>query len=132
MRLYVPLTIDRLAAAHSAGKFEPPLTVYAVTPALREWYAAGDEEELEYAAMAQAARASIGLIAALCTWMPRRRRYSSRRPWRSGMRRKTGTRTLYSRSMRAKVKTCCGMRPRRCPTCSPRRVTVLGDGRVRS
>jgi hypothetical protein len=64
MRLYVPLTIERLAAAHSAGKFEAPLTVYAVTPALREWYAAGDEEELEYAAMAQAARASIGLIAA--------------------------------------------------------------------
>jgi hypothetical protein len=35
-----------------------------VTPALREWYVEGDDEELEYAAMAQAARASIGLLAA--------------------------------------------------------------------
>ena len=64
MRLYIPLTLSGLAVAHAAGELAPPITVYAVTPALREWYAAGDEEELEYAAMAQAARASIGLLAA--------------------------------------------------------------------
>jgi hypothetical protein len=72
MRLYVPLTLARLAAAHAAGEVVPPVTVYAVTPALREWYAAGDEEELEYAAMAQAARASVGLIAADPTAVRRR------------------------------------------------------------
>jgi hypothetical protein len=36
---------------------------FAVTPALREAYASGDEEELEYAALTEAARASLRLIA---------------------------------------------------------------------
>jgi hypothetical protein len=36
---------------------------YAVTPALREAYASGDEEELEYAALTEAARASLRLLA---------------------------------------------------------------------
>jgi hypothetical protein len=39
-------------------------TAFALTPALRESYTAGDAEELEYAAMADAARASIRLLAA--------------------------------------------------------------------
>lgn len=65
MRVYVPSTLPGLAAACHAGEFGPaPLTGYAVTPALREWYTEGDDEELEYAAMAQAARASVGLLAA--------------------------------------------------------------------
>jgi hypothetical protein len=65
MRLYIPSTLRRLGEACNAGEFgPPPLTAYAVTPALREWYAEGDDEELEYAAMAQAARASVGLLAA--------------------------------------------------------------------
>ena len=65
MRIYLPSTIPLLDAACRAGEIGPaPLTAYAVTPALREWYAGGDDEELEYAAMAQAARASVGLIAA--------------------------------------------------------------------
>lgn len=65
MRVYVPATLRSLGAACNAGEIGPaPLTVYAVTPALREWYAEGDDEELEYAAMAQAARASVGLLAA--------------------------------------------------------------------
>ncbi|MFF0269446.1 DUF6912 family protein [Kribbella sp. NPDC004536] len=65
MRVYVPSTLRLLSAACNAGEIGPaPLTVYAVTPALREWYAEGDDEELEYAAMAQAARASVGLLAA--------------------------------------------------------------------
>jgi hypothetical protein len=41
-----------------------PLTAFAVTPGLREWYVDDDIEELEYAASAEAARASLRLIAA--------------------------------------------------------------------
>jgi hypothetical protein len=64
MRIYIPSTLRLLDDACHAGEFGPqPLTVYAVTPALREWYSEGDDEELEYAAMAQAARASVGLLA---------------------------------------------------------------------
>ncbi|MFG1624701.1 DUF6912 family protein [Kribbella sp. NPDC049227] len=65
MRVYIPSTLRLLSVACTAGEIGPaPLTAYAVTPALREWYAEGDDEELEYAAMAQAARASVGLLAA--------------------------------------------------------------------
>ncbi|WP_405056238.1 hypothetical protein OG474_26290 [Kribbella sp. NBC_01505] len=64
MRVYIPSTLRLLDEACHAGEFGPqPLTVYAVTPALREWYAEGEDEELEYAAMTQAARASVGLLA---------------------------------------------------------------------
>jgi hypothetical protein len=41
---------------------EPPLPGYAVTPALREWYAEGDLEELEYVALTLAAKASVRLL----------------------------------------------------------------------
>ena len=65
MRVYIPSTIGLLDTACHVGEFGPaPQVAYAVTPALREWYTDGDDEELEYAAMAQAARASIGLLAA--------------------------------------------------------------------
>jgi hypothetical protein len=65
MRVYIPSTFPLLDRACHAGEFGPaPLVAYAVTPALREWYIEGDDEELEYAAMAQAARASVGLLAA--------------------------------------------------------------------
>jgi hypothetical protein len=37
-------------------------TAFALTPALREAYTSGDDEELEYAAMSQAARASLRLL----------------------------------------------------------------------
>ncbi|MFL6240079.1 MAG: DUF6912 family protein [Actinomycetes bacterium] len=50
----------------------PPTTAYAVTPALREWYAEGDLEELEYAATLAAARASLRLLADDAS-VPRRR-----------------------------------------------------------
>nr|WTB31613.1 hypothetical protein OG781_20865 [Streptomyces sp. NBC_00830] len=64
MRVYVPLTLSGLAAAHRAGEVGPgPLTAYAVTPALREWYVSDDIEELEYAALNRAAAASLRLIA---------------------------------------------------------------------
>jgi len=65
MRVYIPFTIPLLDAACHAGELGPaPFLGYAVTPALREWFATSDDEELEYAAMAQAARASVGLLAA--------------------------------------------------------------------
>ncbi|QNE77007.1 hypothetical protein F0344_22445 [Streptomyces finlayi] len=64
MRVYVPLTLSGLAAAHRAGEVGPgPLTAYAVTPALREWYVSDDIEELEYAALSRAASASLRVIA---------------------------------------------------------------------
>ncbi|MFC8128963.1 DUF6912 family protein [Streptomyces sp. NPDC057302] len=64
MRVYVPLTLSRLAEAYKAGELGPePLTAYAVTPALREWYVSDDIEELEYAALNRAGLASLRLIA---------------------------------------------------------------------
>ncbi|MFF0431786.1 DUF6912 family protein [Streptomyces sp. NPDC004327] len=64
MRVYVPLTLPGLAQAHKSGELGPgPLTAYAVTPALREWYVSDDIEELEYAALNRAAAASLRLLA---------------------------------------------------------------------
>ncbi|MFE2877025.1 DUF6912 family protein [Streptomyces roseus] len=64
MRVYVPLTLPGLAEAHKAGELGPaPLTAYAVTPGLREWYVSDDIEELEYAALGRAAAASLRLLA---------------------------------------------------------------------
>lgn len=56
--MYCALTLPALAAVLDAGTLESPVA-YAVTPALREWYTDGDEEELEYAATTAAARASL-------------------------------------------------------------------------
>ncbi|MFI0085456.1 DUF6912 family protein [Streptomyces bobili] len=66
MRVYVPLTLPGLAEAHKTGELGPsgPLTAYAVTPGLREWYVSEDIEELEYAALGRAALASLRLLAA--------------------------------------------------------------------
>jgi hypothetical protein len=65
MRVYLPTTLAALPGILSAGELAPaPLRGYAVTPALREAYASGDEEELEYIAMLTAARESLRLLAA--------------------------------------------------------------------
>jgi hypothetical protein len=73
MRVYLPTTFPALAAAAAAGEFGPaPLLAYAVTPALREWYASGDSEELEYAATVDAARECLRLLAADPSAPPRR------------------------------------------------------------
>lgn len=64
MRVYVPATLTMLHQMLADGRLEPAsLTAFALTPRLRENYVAGTEEELEYAAMAEAARASLRLIA---------------------------------------------------------------------
>ena len=47
-------------------------SIPAVTPALREWYASGSDDELEYAALSRAARLSLELLADEVT-APRRR-----------------------------------------------------------
>jgi hypothetical protein len=63
MRVYLPSTLAALAPVLAAGQVGPaPVCGYAVTPALREWYASGDLEELEYMALTQAARASLRLL----------------------------------------------------------------------
>jgi hypothetical protein len=63
VRVYVPSTLPGLRelSAHAELRADP-LLAYAVTPALREWYTSGDEEELEYAAMTDAARASLRML----------------------------------------------------------------------
>jgi hypothetical protein len=61
VRVYLPTTLAGLRAALDAGEV-PAGTGYAVTPALREWYVEGDLEQLEYAAGAAAARASLRLL----------------------------------------------------------------------
>jgi len=63
MRVYLPATSSMLRRLHESGVLGPqPLTAFAVTPALREYYLDDDIEELEYAASADAARTSLRLI----------------------------------------------------------------------
>ena len=64
MRVYIPATWPMLRKLVAAGRFDPVGgTAFALTPRLRESYVAGEEEELEYAAMNEAARASLRLLA---------------------------------------------------------------------
>jgi len=64
--VYLPATTSVLRALGDDGRLTGPLTAFAVTPGLREFYAlsdaGADEEELEYAALLAAARASLRLI----------------------------------------------------------------------
>ncbi len=63
MRVYLPATLPALRRLLDDDRLgDAPLPAYAVTPALREWYAEGDDEELEYAAMALAAAASVRML----------------------------------------------------------------------
>jgi len=73
MRVYLASTMPALGKALQAGELGPaPLAGFAVTPALRESYASGDEEELEYTALTLAARASLRLLSADADAPPRR------------------------------------------------------------
>lgn len=64
MRVYLPSTLPTLADVLAKGEVgPPPVRAFAVTPALREAYAAGDDEELEYVAMLAAARQSLRMLA---------------------------------------------------------------------
>ncbi len=63
MRVYLPSTLPALADILVKGETgPPPLPAFAVTPALREAYVSGDDEELEYVAMLAAARQSLRLL----------------------------------------------------------------------
>ncbi|WP_104524624.1 DUF6912 family protein [Blastococcus atacamensis] len=66
MRVYLPATTNVLRTLVDEGRLPAPQTVFAVTPQLREFYAVSDAEadteELEYAALLTAARASLRLI----------------------------------------------------------------------
>lgn len=65
MRVYLPATVSMLEKLQADGALQPVSgTVFALTPSLRESYTSGSTEELEYAAMAEAARASLRLLAA--------------------------------------------------------------------
>jgi hypothetical protein len=65
VRVYLPATLPAVAGLLRDSEIRPePARGYAVTPALREWYASGDVEELEYVAMTHAARESLRLLAA--------------------------------------------------------------------
>jgi len=79
MRVFLPSTLPTLARALQTGQLneagqlnDGSVPGFAVTPALREAYASGDEEELEYAALTEAARASLRLLAANPAAPPRR------------------------------------------------------------
>jgi hypothetical protein len=73
MRVYLPGTTRSLQALVESGELgPPPMTAFAVTPGLREWYIEGDLEELEYAALLDAARGSLRLLDEDPT-VPRRR-----------------------------------------------------------
>ena len=63
VRVYVPATVPMLAQMRARGQLGAgPTVAHAVTPALREWYAEGDEEELEYVAFTRAAQAALQLL----------------------------------------------------------------------
>jgi hypothetical protein len=64
MRVYIPATWPMLRKLVAKGRLDPVGgTAFALTPRLRESYVAGDDEELEYAALSEAARASLRLLA---------------------------------------------------------------------
>ncbi|WP_433390319.1 DUF6912 family protein [Micromonospora sp. KLBMP9576] len=62
VRVYVPATVPMLTLLRGPGL--PVAAAHAVTPTLREWYAEGDEEELEYVAFTRAAQDALQLLEA--------------------------------------------------------------------
>jgi hypothetical protein len=63
VRVYVPATVPLLATLRADGHLGAgPLVAHAVTPSLREWYAEGDQEELEYVAFTRAAQDALRLL----------------------------------------------------------------------
>ena len=66
MRVYLPATTTMLRTLVDEGVLSAPHTAFAVTEALRRYYAVSDAEadveELEYAALLAAARASLRLL----------------------------------------------------------------------
>ena len=64
MRVYIPATLAMLQQLVADGSLWPVNgTAFAVTPALREAYAEGDDDELAEVALREAALASLRLLA---------------------------------------------------------------------
>lgn len=64
MRVFLPATLTMLAELTETGEFRAiGGTAFALTPALRESFSSGDDEELTEVAMRDAARASLRLLA---------------------------------------------------------------------
>ena len=62
-RVYIPVTLPMLTELVADGYLQPRAgTAFAVTPALRESYTEGDEEELAEVALREAALASLRLL----------------------------------------------------------------------
>lgn len=65
IQVYVPATLEMLQRLVAEGSLWPVNgTAFAVTPALREAYAEGDDDELADVALREAALASLRLLAA--------------------------------------------------------------------
>jgi hypothetical protein len=63
VRVYLPATLATLGRLRTEPYVLPAgVHAHAVTAALREWYAEGDEEELEYVAFTRAAQESLVLL----------------------------------------------------------------------
>lgn len=76
MRVYLPATLAMIQELVTAddGRFLPlGGTGFAVTPALREAYTSGDDEELGEVALREAARASLRLLSDDESGLPARR-----------------------------------------------------------
>jgi len=61
VRVYLPSTLTAARAVRDE-RAVPAGLGFAVTPAVREWYAWSDTEEMEYAVLLAAARASLRLL----------------------------------------------------------------------
>lgn len=73
MRVYIPATLAMLQQLVADGSLWPVSgTAFALTPALREAYATGDDDELGEVALREAALASLRLLAADAELPPRR------------------------------------------------------------
>jgi hypothetical protein len=63
LRIYVPATVAVLRRLLDSEQLQPLSgTAFALTPRLREVWVSDDDEELEYQAMREAARASLRLL----------------------------------------------------------------------
>ncbi|OBH19516.1 hypothetical protein A5694_18710 [Mycolicibacter sinensis] len=66
MRVYIPATLAMLTQLVADGSLRPVSgTAFAVTPALRESYAHGDDEELAEVALGEAGRGHQARVAGM-------------------------------------------------------------------
>ncbi len=63
VRVYLPATFDMLGTLAKDGQMPVRSGVgFSLTPALREFFTSGDDEEIEYQAFLEASRASLRLL----------------------------------------------------------------------